>query len=126
MSVSTCVDEDGSTTVEGLVAMLVFFVLLTLIVQVGFLIVARTAAGVALEAAVRDGSVAEGSLEAARSRLDRDLAAMVPGADDAEIELDSDGFTVTGSVSFEWTPPGPDLIPVRISITRRAAVAVPP
>jgi hypothetical protein len=106
--------------------MLVFFVLLTVIVQIGFLIVARTAAGVALEAAVRNSSVSTEGLHAIEARLVRDLTATVPGADDADIALRFDDSTVIGTVSFDWTPPGPDLIPVRVSITRRAPIAVPP
>lgn len=118
--------EGGSSTVEGLVAMLVFFVLLTLIVQIGFLVVARTSAGVALEAAVRQGSVAPGDLSLVRTRLGRDLAATIPGADAADIAVTTDGATVTGTVSFDWRPPGPDLLPIRISVTRQAPVAIPP
>lgn len=118
--------QRGSSTVEGLVAMLVFFVLLTLIVQIGFLVVARTSAGVALEAAVRRGSVTPGDLSAVRTRLSRDVAVTVPGAGEADISVTSDGATVTGTVSFDWKPPGPNLVPVRMSVTRRAPVAVPP
>lgn len=119
-------NQAGSTTVEGLVAMLVFFILLTVIVQIGFLVVARTAAGVALEAAVRDSSVAPESLETVRARLARNLTATVPGAEDADIALASDGFVVEGTIAFDWAPPGPDLVPIRISVTRSAAVVVPP
>jgi len=106
--------------------MLVFFVLLTLIVQIGFLVLARNAVAVGLEAAVRRGGVTGEDLGAARDRLSRDLSVMVPGSSDIEIDVRSDGRTVTGVVSFDWTPPGPDLVPIRVSVTRQASVVVPP
>lgn len=106
--------------------MLVFFVLLTLIVQIGFLVIARNAASVALEGAVRGARFQSSDLAVARDRLERDLHATVPGTEDVDISITSDGRTVTGTVSFDWVPPGPDLIPVTISVTREAPVVVPP
>lgn len=112
--------------VEGLISMLVFFVLLTIIVQVGFLVVARNAAATAVHAAVREASVEVGTVSAVETRLARDLAAMIPGADDAVVSVTSDSGWVRGVVEFDWTPPGPDLIPVRIAVSRDVPVVVPP
>lgn len=106
--------------------MLVFFVLLTLIAQIGFLVIARNAASVALEGAVRQAGTQSSDLVVARDRLERNLHATVPGTQDAEIVMTSDGRIVTGTVSFDWVPPGPDLIPVTISVTREAPIVVPP
>ncbi len=105
--------------------MLVFFVVLTLIVQIGFLVVARGAASAAVEGAVRRAATS-GDLAVVQQRLGRDLRATVPGTIDAEISVTSDGRLATGTVSFDWAPPGPDLIPIRISVTRAAPVVVPP
>jgi hypothetical protein len=106
--------------------MLVFFVLLTLIVQIGFLVIARNATSVALEGAVRQAGTDSGDLTVVRDRLERNLHATVPGTQEAEIEMTSNGRIVTGTVSFVWVPPGPDLIPVTISVTRQAPIVVPP
>ncbi|MEZ5175925.1 MAG: hypothetical protein R2823_06935 [Acidimicrobiia bacterium] len=105
--------------------MVVFFMLLLLIVQIGFLVVARNATAVAVDAAVRAASV-DGEVALAADRLGRDIGATVPGSSDARISVVSDGRSVTGSVSFSWTPPGPDLIPIRIEVTRSAPVVIPP
>ena len=105
--------------------MLVFFVVLTLIVQIGFLVVGRGAASTAIEGAVRRAAT-NGDLAAVEQRLGRDLRATVPGTVDAEISVTSDGRMAKGTVSFDWEPPGPDLIPIRISVTRSAPVVVPP
>jgi hypothetical protein len=113
-------------TVEGLISMLVFFALLTIIVQVGFLVIARNAAAGAVQGAIREVSVDPGSLDVARERLRRDLAATVPGATDAVVSMTADASRVTGVVEFEWTPPGPDLLPVRIAVSRDMPVVVPP
>lgn len=117
--------QRGSVTVEGLVGMLVFFVLLTLIVQIGFLVLARNAASIALDAAVRR-SATSGELVEQGERLQRDIGATVPGAVGTQVSLDSDGRSVNGKVSFDWAPPGPNLLPVRITIRRAVPVVVPP
>ena len=106
--------------------MLVFFVLMTVIVQIGFLVVARNATSVAVQGAVRAASVSVADIEAIEQRLERDLAATVPGAHDALVSVTLDGHTVRGEVSFDWLPPGPDLVPVRIVVSRAIPVVVPP
>jgi len=106
--------------------MLVFFVLLTVIVQVGFLVVARTATATAVEAAIRDVALEPDSLGAAEVRLHRDLLATVPGVEMAEVSVTSDGQVISGSVEFDWVPPGPDFVPIRIVVHRSGTVAVPP
>jgi hypothetical protein len=113
-------------TVEGLVSTLVFFILLTVVVQVGFLVIARSAASAAVQGAVRAASVDVTESVAIEERLSRDLAATVPGADNAVVSVTTDGRTVKGVVAFDWLPPGPDLIPVRIVVIRNMPVVVPP
>lgn len=110
---------------EGLTSMLVFFVVLTLIVQIGVLVVARGAAATALEGALRR-AVVTGDVSVAEQRLGRDLRATIPGTADAEISVTVDDEAMTGTVSFDWAPPGPNLVPIRISITRTAPLVVPP
>lgn len=106
--------------------MLVFFVLLTIIVQVGFLVIARNAASGAVNGVVRAASHNPGDVAVLEDRLARDLAATVPGTDAAAVSVRVVGDRVVASVSFDWAPPGPDLFPVRIGVTREAVVAVAP
>lgn len=113
-------------TVEGLISTLVFFILLTVVVQVGFLVVARSAASAAVQGAIRSASVDVSDSTAIEERLARDVAATVPGAENAVVSVTTDGHTVLGVVEFDWVPPGPDLVPVRIVVTRNMPVVVPP
>jgi hypothetical protein len=56
----------------------------------------------------------------------RDVLATIPGTADLQVLLEADGAMVHGSLSFDWQPPGPDLLPVTISVERRAPIVVPP
>jgi hypothetical protein len=106
--------------------MVVFFILLTLVVQIAFLVIARNAAATAVDATVRRIAITPMSLDDERGRLARDVQATVPGTADLEILLEQDGTVIYGSISFKWRPPGPDLLPVTISVERSAPVVVPP
>lgn len=106
--------------------MVVFFILLTLVVQVAFLIVARNATATAVDASIRRAAVTPASLAEERRRLTRDVHATVPGVSDLRVTLDRDGLVVLGVVSFDWQPPGPDLLPVSVTVERSAHVVVPP
>ncbi len=113
-------------TLEGLASMVVFFILLTLVVQMAFLVIARNAAATAVDASVRRIAVAPATLDDEFVRLARDVRATVPGTADLRIRLEQDGETVLGRLSFVWRPPGPDLLPVTVSVERHALVVVPP
>lgn len=106
--------------------MVVFFILVILLVQVAFLVIARNAAATAVDASVRRASMAPTTLDDERVRLLRDVHATIPGISDVQVELDRDGVSVRGSLSFEWQPPGPDLFPVSIMVERQTPVVVPP
>jgi parvulin-like peptidyl-prolyl isomerase len=101
-------------------------VLLTLIVQIGFLILARSAAATSVEASLRRAVVADLDIETVTSRLERDVTSVVPGAQVIDVEVTHDTQAVRAVVSFRWVPPGPDLVPVTVSIERSVARVVPP
>lgn len=122
----TATRERASYTLEGLVATGVFFVLLALVVQVGFLILARSAAATSLEASLRRAVVLELDDETLIERIERDVAAVVPGVSNLVVEVQSSDAVVVASVSFRWVPPGPDFAPVTVVIERSAARVVPP
>jgi hypothetical protein len=106
--------------------MVVFFILLMLVVQVAFLVIARNAAATAVDASVRRVAIAPSSIEEEHNRLVRDVRATVPGTADLQVVLEQDGRVVHGTLSFDWNPPGPDLLPVSITVERRVPVVVPP
>ena len=118
--------EHGSYTIEGIVAIGIFFLLLTLIVQLGFLVVARNVAATSVEAALRkavSADLGEGMVE---EGIERDVRAIVPGATDVLADVVIDSTAVVALVRFRWTPPGPDLVPVTMSIERSIVRVVPP
>lgn len=118
--------EDASYTLEGLVATGVFFILLALIVQVGFLILARSAAATSLEASLRRGVVLEVDSEILAERIARDVVAVVPGASDVLVRVVRSESEIEAIVEFRWIPPGPDLVPVTVTVTRRVVSVIPP
>lgn len=103
-----------------------FFLIVLLIVQIGFLVLARNVAATSVDAALRR-AVAEGTpIETLRNGLVRDVYAVVPGADDVSVGITRDVTSLRAVVRFKWIPPGPDLIPVNVAIDRRTSTAVPP
>jgi len=118
--------DRGSTTIEGIVAMGVFFLLITLVVQLGFLVIARTAVGASLDAAARRSAAVDADPAIQRDRIVREIATIAPGVDVVETKVVRSTSLVTVTAVIEWSPPGPDLLPIRLSISRSHALAVPP
>jgi len=116
----------GSYTIEGIVAIGVFFVLLALIVQIGFLVLARSVAATSAEAGLRKGVIADLDIETVRLGLVRDLSAVIPGAQDISVVVTDEAAVLRAVVSFRWVPPGPDFVPVTVLIERTAVRVVPP
>lgn len=104
----------------------VFFLLLTLIVQLGFLLLARNAAATSVEAALRKAVSADLADTAVEKGLVRDVRAIVPGAGDVTVDITSDPGSLLARLEFRWVPPGPNLVPVTLSIERSVARVVPP
>lgn len=105
--------------------MVVFFVLLLLIVQVAFLVAARSMAIGAIEASSR--RVAAGAPTMAEERrVVRELEASVPGVHVRSVRVSADAEVAEVAVVVEWTPPGPDLMPVTFDLLSRRAAAVAP
>jgi len=119
-------DERASYTIEGIVAIGIFFLLLALIVQISFLILARSAAATSIEASLRRAVVSDVDDVTMASRIERDVAAVVPGAQDVAVDVTRVEDAVTAVVTFRWVPPGPDFVPVTVSIERSFVRVVPP
>lgn len=118
--------DQGSYTIEGIVAIGVFFVLLALIVQIGFLVLARSAAATSVEASLRRAVTVDLDMGTAASRIERDVTSVVPGAQEIDVQVTHDSQALRAVVSFRWVPPGPDLVPVTVTIERSVARVVPP
>ena len=112
--------------IESLAAMAVFFMLLVIIVQLAFVIVAREVARTAVDAAARRAARPAADLVQVEKRLTEELAAVVPGAQgvDASVRLTAEDVEVDAKIT--WAPPGPDLVPVVIRVESTAQLVVPP
>lgn len=104
--------------------MVVFFVLLLVIVQSGFLVVSRSLVGASVDAAVR--RLAADPAAVIEERLADEIVATVPGAIVESLESDWSDLVARVTVRYRWTPPGPDLVPITMTIERRHAVVVAP
>ncbi len=104
----------------------VFFLLLALVVQLGFLVIARTAVGASLDAAARRSAAVDADPGLQRQRIVSEISTIAPGVDVVETKIVRNATTVTVSAVIVWTPPGPDLLPVRMLISRSHALVVPP
>ena len=100
--------------------------MMTLIVQLGFLVLARNIAATSVDAALRKAVASEATESVVREGLERDVQAVVPGATEISVDISTDKTAVQASVRFRWVPPGPDLVPVTVYIERSIAAVVPP
>ena len=106
--------------------MAVFFMLLVIVVQLAFVLVAREVSQSAVDAAARRASRPSADLRAIEERLTSELATVVPGARDIDALVQTTGERVDVDAAIEWSPPGPDLVPVVIRVASSVPLAVPP
>ena len=118
--------ERGSTIVESLVATAVVFLLIAVVTQVAFVVVARDTAQTAVTAAARRAGRPGADLAVERARLADELIRVVPGAAAVTTSLDAEATAVTARASIQWSPPGPDLIPIKLNAAATAPMVVPP
>jgi hypothetical protein len=106
--------------------MAVFFLLLMLVVQIGFAVTARSMVAASVEAATRRLAWAPDNSVAEMDRLTTEISATVPGADIVDTRIQADASNVTVEVRYRWLPPGPDLMPIEVVVTRTRTLAIPP
>jgi hypothetical protein len=108
------------------VATAVIFLLIAIVAQVAFVVVARDTAQTAVSAAARRAGRPGADLGAERARLAEELTLVVPGAAGVATSITADATAVTTSASIQWSPPGPDLIPITIRATATVPLVAPP
>ena len=104
----------------------VFFILIMLVVQLGFLVIARSAVSASLDGAARRSVVPGVDVPTEHERLDSEIEAIAPGLKVLASSVTIRTERVRVLVTVEWTPPGPHLIPIRFTMTRARALVVPP
>ena len=102
------------------------FLLLAVLAQAGFGLVARATAETGAAAVARRAALPGADPRAAERNLAGLIAATVPGATDVETGavLEEDRVVVTAS--FSWDPPGPRWLSVRFTVRRSAPLVVAP
>ena len=113
-------------TIEGIVAMGVFFVLVMLVVQLGFLVIARSTVSASLDGAARRAAAPGVNVGTQHERLRTEIETIAPGLEVLASSVTVDMGRVVVRVTVAWVPPGPYLIPVQFSLMRTRAVVVPP
>jgi hypothetical protein len=104
----------------------VFFLLIAVVAQLGFLVIARSAVSASMEAAARRVAVPRSDTAAEEARLVDEVLAVVPGIEVLDTSIERSDQDVTVRATFGWTPPGPDLVPIAFTLDRSHAVVVPP
>lgn len=106
--------------------MVAFFILLLLVVQIGFLVASRSMVAASVDASARRMATQGAAVGAEIQRLVAEIEATVPGVQILGIEPDLRADAVGLSVSYRWRPPGPDLVPVDLIVRRERTMLVPP
>jgi hypothetical protein len=109
-----------------LAALIAFFVLLVLVVQIAMLAVARTTVEASVDGAARRATVDPGAAIEIEERLRTEIGTAVPGADVLDVVVEQDGDEISVVASIRWRPPGPDVLPVRMTVSRSRPIVVPP
>ena len=106
--------------------MAVFFVLLLLIVQIGFGVAARSMVAASVDSTARRLAWSTATVDAEIDRLRDELEVAIPGAVLVSTDVAVTDRSVTVSVVYGWTPPGPDLLPIEVAVERTRLRTVPP
>ena len=104
----------------------VFFVLIMLVVQLGFLVIARSAVSASLDGVARRSVVPGADVPTEQERLESEIEAISPGLEVLASSVTTGAELVRVRVTVEWIPPGPHLVPIRFTMTRARALVVPP
>ena len=118
--------DDGSAVIEGIAALAIAFLLLTLVVQVATAVTARSVALAAVAATARRAAMPHADLGKERARLERLVSETVPGAQRVRATITELSSRVRVRVTFRWVPPGPDLAPFTIRVHSDAPLVVAP
>ena len=105
--------------------MAVFFLLLVVVVQIGFAVTARSMVAASVDGAARRAAVGGDDAELVE-RLEAEVRRTVPGLELTSASVDRSDTTVTVEVRYRWLPPGPDLLPMDVTVARQRSVVVPP
>jgi hypothetical protein len=102
------------------------FVLLIVVAQAAFLLVARQTAGAAVDAAARAAARSGASAVELEDDLLVQLIEAVPGAVDPTVAVTIEADTAIAQATFRWRPPGPDMVTIQLTVLGSAPRVAPP
>ena len=111
---------------EEVAAMAATFLLLTVLVQVSTAMTARSAADAAVAAATRRAALPGADLAAETDRLRHVLGMLIPGVEDVTAHISAFEERIVGRATIRWSPPGPVLTPITITVGSEVIRAFPP
>jgi hypothetical protein len=97
-----------------------------LIVQLSMLAVARTTVSGLVDGAARRAAMDPATLDEIEASVAGQLRTAVAGIDVIDVDAAQDAARVTVSATYRWHAPGPDFIPIVMTVERSRMVAVPP
>ena len=106
--------------------MAALFLVMLVVAQIAFLVVARSSIEASVDATVRDAARDPAALEHHRQVLSERVATLLPGPSVGEVAVQQRADTVVARVAFRWVPPGPDLIPITVVVEAERSIVVPP
>lgn len=112
--------------IESLVATAIIFLLIVIITQVAFVVVAQNTARTAVSAAARRAGRPGSEAAVEQQRLTEELTRIVPGASDVAAFIEYHETGVAARAVIRWVPPGPDLVPITLRVDAVAPLVVPP
>ena len=102
------------------------FLLLTVLVQTAAAMTARSAADAAVAASARRASLPGADLVTEAERLQDVLESVVPGVEEVEVDIRMQARSVVGLAWIHWSPPGPVLAPITITLRAEVPLAFEP
>lgn len=102
------------------------FIVMLVVVQIGFLVLARSNVAATIDATLRQAATTPEDIDRHRSVLAERMERGVPSVTVEHVTMELDGDRIDASVTLHWTPPGPDLTPVSFTVERERTIVVPP
>lgn len=118
--------ERGSATVEGIAAIALVFLLLTVLTQAATALIVHRSVQAAVVVSAARLAIDPGSESAERVRLASEVASIVPGTGPVIVEADVGSRFVTSSARFEFVPPGPMFDTIWMEVRSDAPIVLDP
>ena len=118
--------DEGSATLDGIAAIGLALLLLTVVAQMATGIIATGAARAAASSSARAAALPGAAADAIEHDLAETVEAIVPGALSIRTRVRTTASASTATVWFRWLPPGPGWVRPRFRISVTVPLITPP